>query len=257
MLYKKTNLIYILVSKLLGLPFWYIGMYTYFILSVPKTERWEVRMRIIDLQTWRRREHFQLFKTWDHPHFSMCANVDLSAFYPYVKEHNISISVAIVYLITRTANAIPEFKYRIRPEAVVEHELVHPSTTILARDDLFTFCWFDYCESFPAFYASAVESISTAKMHPMLENIPGRDDFLYMTAIPWVSFTSFIHPMHLRPPDSVPRFAWGKFFQDGEHLLMPLGVQAHHALMDGFHMGRFYSIIQEHFHEPARVLGDR
>lgn len=212
-------------------------------------------MRTIDLQTWPRRDHFRLYSTWDHPHFSMCANVDLTEFHPFVKQMGFSITVVIAYLITRTANSIPEFRYRIRPEAVVEHEVVHPSTTILTRDDLFTFCWFDYHESFRLFSVNAVERVASAKLHPTLENIPGRDDFLYMTAIPWVSFTSFIHPMHLQPPDSVPRFAWGKFFQENDRLLMPLGVQAHHALMDGFHMGKFFTIIQDYFHQPEVVLG--
>jgi chloramphenicol O-acetyltransferase type A len=55
----------------------------------------------------------------------------------------------------------------------------------------------------------------------------------------WVSFTSFKHPIHSQPADSVPRFAWGKLFEDGEYFKMP-SVQAHHALMDGVHMGRFF-----------------
>jgi chloramphenicol O-acetyltransferase type A len=76
-----------------------------------------------------------------------------------------------------------------------------------------------------------------------------------MTAIPWVSFTSFMHPLDLSPVDSVPRFAWGKFFADGELLKMPLSVQAHHALMDGLHVGRFYEIVQDYLHHPGSVLG--
>jgi chloramphenicol O-acetyltransferase len=48
----------------------------------------------------------------------------------------------------------------------------------------------------------------------------------------------------------VPRFAWGKFFREGERLLMPLAGQAHHALMDGVHMGMYYAIIQESLHQP-------
>jgi chloramphenicol O-acetyltransferase type A len=77
-----------------------------------------------------------------------------------------------------------------------------------------------------------------------------------MTAIPWVSFTSFMHPMHLHPADSVPRFAWGKFFEDGTLLKMPLSVQGHHALMDGIHMGRFYAEVQDYLDHPSLVLGE-
>jgi chloramphenicol O-acetyltransferase type A len=76
-----------------------------------------------------------------------------------------------------------------------------------------------------------------------------------MTAIPWVSFTSFMHPLSL-PVDSVPRFAWGKLFKDGQSSKMPLSVQAHHALMDGLHMGRYYETVQGYFHQPGSGLGD-
>ena len=212
-------------------------------------------MRTIDMQTWPRREHFKTFNGFDHPHFGMCANVDLTALHSLVKESGQSITLAIIYLITRTANAIPEFRYRIRSDVVIEHEIVHPSATILASNDLFTFSYFDYYEDFSKFAQEAAQQIAYRQSHPTLENVPDRDDFLYMTAIPWVSFTSFMHPMNLQPVDSIPRFAWGKFFEEGGCLKMPLGVQAHHALMDGIHMGRFYSIIQEYFHQPEAVLG--
>jgi chloramphenicol O-acetyltransferase type A len=107
-----------------------------------------------------------------------------------VKQRGISITVAIVYLITRTANAIPEFRYRIRGEKVVEHEVVHPSGTILVDEDRFSFCVFDYLEDFKEFSAGAAERIAYVKEHLTLEDEPGQDDLLFMTSIPWVSWVS-------------------------------------------------------------------
>ena len=37
--------------------------------------------RTIDLETWRRREHFLLFRDYEKPHFSITAAVDVSACY--------------------------------------------------------------------------------------------------------------------------------------------------------------------------------
>lgn len=212
-------------------------------------------MRYIDMQTWPRREHFQVFSAFDHPHFSMCANVDLTKFYPAVKQHGYSITAAIVYVISRAANEIPEFRYRIRAGEVVEHDFVHPATTILTDEDLFSFCTIIYDQDFSLFAARAEEQIALVQENPTLESDPTQDDRLYMTAIPCVSFTSFMHPMHLQPTDSIPRIAWGKFFQDGEFLKMPLEVQAHHALMDGVHMGQFSAKVQDHLHHPDFVTG--
>ncbi len=213
-------------------------------------------MRHINLETWPRREHFKVFSTFDYPHFSLCANVDLTAFYPFVKQRGISFTVATVYVLARAANAIPEFRYRIRAGKVVEHEIVHPSGTILTDEDLFTFCTFDYIENFAEFADRASERIAYVKEDPTLKDEPGEDDLLFMTAIPWVSFTSFMHPLHLHPADSVPRFAWGKFFEDGEFLKMPLSVQGHHALMDGVHVGRYFAEVQGYFQQPGVVLGE-
>jgi chloramphenicol O-acetyltransferase type A len=211
-------------------------------------------MRQIDMQTWPRREHFKAFNAFDYPHFNLCANVDLTAFYPFIKQRSISINLAIVYLLARAANAIPEFRYRIRPGEVVEHEIVHPSTTILTKEDLFSFCTIEYIEDFSSFAVRAAEQIAYLQDHPTVGDKPGQDDLLYMTAIPWVSFTSFMHPLHLHPADSVPRFAWGKFFEEGEFLKMPLSVQGHHALMDGLHVGKLFAEVQDYFQQPGIVL---
>jgi len=100
------------------------------------------------------------------------------------------------------------------------------------------------------------EQIPYVKEHPTLEDDPEQDNLLFMTSIPWVSFTSFMHPIHLHPADSVPRFAWGKSFEEGKFLKMPLSVQAHHALMDGIHIGRFYAEVQDYLQQPEVVLGE-
>jgi len=212
-------------------------------------------MRKIDMQTWSRREHFELFNTFNHPHFNMCANVDLTRFHPYVKGHKFSLTAAIIYVISRAANAIPEFCYRMRDGEIVEHETVNPSVTILVDNDLFSFCTIEYSQDFREFAGRAARLSAAVKEHPTLKDPPGRDDLLYMTAIPWISFTSFTHPMKLHPTDSIPRFAWGKYFEEGGLLKMPLRVQGHHALMDGIHMGKFYAEVQDYLHSPHFVLG--
>ena len=214
-------------------------------------------MRTINLNTWPRREHFRVFNALDYPHFNLCVNMDITAFYPAVKERGISLTVATVFVLARAANAIPEFRYRIRGGEVVEHEIAHPSITILTTGDLFSFCTIEYTEDFSIFAKRTAEQRAYLREHATLEDEPGRDDLLFMTGIPWVSFTSFVHPIHLYPVDSVPRFAWGKFFEEGSKFLkMPLSVQVHHALMDGIHVGRFYGKVQEYLHQPEAVLGE-
>lgn len=212
-------------------------------------------MRSIDMQNWSRRNHFNLFSTFNHPHFSMCVNMDITAFYPFVKRNGYSLTISMVYIIARASNAIPEFRQRIRGEQVVEHKIVNPGFSILIDEELFGFCDVEYTEDFAEFSMRANKNIAILKSGGDLLRKPENDNVLFMSPIPWVSFTSFNHPMQFHPADSVPRFAWGKYFKENNTLKMPLNVQGHHAVMDGIHMGKFYEKVQDYLDHPEIVFG--
>ena len=211
-------------------------------------------MHYIDVQSWPRREHYRLYRQFDQPHFNVCANVDLTAFYPALKAEGIAFTPGVLYVLARAANDIPAFRCRMRGDDVVEHETVHPSTTVLSDDGLFGFCTLSYTPGLRAFAETASASMERARAQPTIGSGPDRDDILYTTSIPWVAFTSFAHPTHLHPADSVPRLAWGKRFAEADRIKMPLSVQGHHALMDGLHMGQFYERAQDYFDRPEDVL---
>jgi chloramphenicol O-acetyltransferase type A len=211
-------------------------------------------MKTIALDNWPRKEHYLFFRDFDYPYFSLCADLDLTIFLPLIKKESISFSAAMMYLVARVANGIPEFRQRVREEGPVEHPVVHPSATILSKDDLFTFCTVRYDPDFKAFIQQAEEEIALVKEQPGLEEKIPDDSMLFMTSIPWVSFTSFHHPLKLDPADSVPRFAWGKYRQERDKMVMPLSVQGHHALMDGLHVGLFYEEFQKLLAEPDQLL---
>jgi chloramphenicol O-acetyltransferase type A len=178
----------------------------------------------------------------------------VTAFHPAVKARGVPVTTAIAYVLARAANAVPEFRMRIRGDRVVRHEVVHPSWTIPADDDLFGFVTVRYGDDFAAFVAAAIKETARREADPTLEDEPGQDDLLFMTAIPWVSFTGFTHPTYSLRSDSVPMLAWGKFWRDGETLKMPLQVQVHHGLVDGLHVGRFYERVQAILDNPDFLL---
>ena len=210
-------------------------------------------MRTIALNTWHRREHFEVYNAFDYPHFNLCAPVNVTDFYRKVKEEGISLTIATTYILAAVANAIPEFRTRIRGEQVVEHEIVHPSITILKEDEMFTFCTMKYQQDFSAFLSHAKRRIEYVKQYPTLKDEEEKDDLLFMTSIPWVAFTNMMHPIHLSPIDSIPRIAWGKIFEDRSSLMMPLSVQGHHGLMDGLHVGRYFEQVQEMLNDRDQI----
>ncbi|MBN2554338.1 MAG: chloramphenicol acetyltransferase [Anaerolineales bacterium] len=208
-------------------------------------------MKIVALDTWPRRKHFAVFGKLDYPHFNVCAPVDITETRTVVKEQSGSINHAIVYVLARAANELEPFRLRIRGDQVVEHETVQPSITVLSDGDLFSFCTISYCAGFARFCAAAVEMITRRESENVLEDEPGQDDLIFMTGLPWIAFTSIVHPIHMHPADSIPRIAWGKFDTRNGRVAMPLSVQVHHGLMDGIHVGTYFQHVQALFDHPA------
>lgn len=214
-------------------------------------------MKKVVFKSAHRKKHFDFFCGMNHPHFNLTANVDVTALIAFTKEKKLPINFSLVYVLSRAANEIKEFRWRIRANEIVEHETVQPSFTVPTDEaDVFSFCTVDYDQKASIFMSEAKKVQEAMRSNPLIEDEPGRDDYLFMSAIPWVSFTSVQHAMHYHPHDSVPRISWGKFFDQNDKQLMPVAVQAHHALVDGRHMGHYFELLQKFLSEPFNYLKD-
>jgi chloramphenicol O-acetyltransferase type A len=201
--------------------------------------------RVIDIATWNRREAFDLFRGLDFPYLGVTADVDVTVLRRMHRRHGVSFTIGLVYALAVAANEVPALRRRLRGDVAVEHAVVHPSITVVAEGDAFRFVTLRHDPDFRSFADNAKERIERAKKADTLWSEPDRDDLLFMTALPWVSFSALVHPVPLDPPDSVPRIAYGRFRTRGRRVVLPLNVQAHHALVDGIDVGRFYSRAEE------------
>lgn len=211
-------------------------------------------MKFIDMQKWSRKDHYNYFKGLDYPHFNICGNLDITKFYKYTKENKSPFFISFLYVATKTANSIKEFRFRIREDKIVEHETVSPSFTVMTNNEVFSFCTAKFINEFDEFKISTLKEIEKVKNNAIIEDEPGRDDLLYITSIPWVSFTNITHPIHMNPVDSIPRISWGKYFEENGKVKLPLSVQVHHALVDGVHVGEYFNTIQEILDSTSRYL---
>jgi chloramphenicol O-acetyltransferase len=214
-------------------------------------------MREIDLERWPRREHFDLYRAMDFGHVNLCIEADITELWETRRRAGVSATILLTYTIAKAANRVPELRQRIRGDRVVEHDVVHPVITVLGGDDAFGFCTLVYDEAFARFADSAMERIEAAKHDASLrgwphdlEGKPSRDDLLSMTIVPWFSFTSFAIT---RQPacDTLPLIAWGKVISADKRHALPLFVNFHHALVDGVHIGRFFSFVEEEARDLA------
>lgn len=183
----------------------------------------------------------------DYPHYNICANIDITHFLAAVKAKNMSFYYAMIFAAADVLNKIEVFRYRIREDNVILHDMVHPSfTDITAGSDLFKMVTVDMEESIKNFVHKSETKSRNQKDYFVASEVEGRDDLIFITCIPWVSFTSISHTISFNKNDSVPRLAWGKHYADGDKIILPFSVQAHHSFVDGIHVGRYIEILQDY-----------
>ena len=209
-------------------------------------------MKNIDLETWKRKEHFNFFYRMDYPQFNICFNLDISKFLKFTKDKKLSFYYAMIHAVTSVINDTEDFKYRIRNGNVVLHDHIHPSFTYMDNEennDLFMLVTVNFKDDIYEFEKTAKEACKNQKDYFGLDKLIGRDDLIYITCIPWISFTHLSHTITINKNDSVPRISWGKYFKEGERVLLPFSVQVHHALTDGFHIGKYVEKLQRYIDE--------
>ncbi len=210
-------------------------------------------MQTINIETWPRRNIFRFYSGLDYPHFNICTDIDISRLHRHCRQSGISRFNAVLYGVSQAANEIEEFRQRIRGDQVVQHEVVHPSFTVLTEENTFCFCETKYCEDIELFSEQTNRAIASARANPSLEDETGRDDYLFISSLPWVRFTSVSHPIQMNPVDSIPRITWGRFAEEHKRVIMPLSVQVHHGLADGYHVGEFFQLLQ-HWIETVDLI---
>jgi chloramphenicol O-acetyltransferase type A len=197
----------------------------------------------IDLAGWKHREHFEFFRGFAQPFFSVSVDVDVTAVWQRSREPGgPPFLLATLFAALQAANATEPMRLRIREEGIWRHDRVGVSTTVLRPDETFGYARFDCTDDLSTFAAAAERTISDARSVSGLP-VPDGDDVIYHSTLPWLRFTAFSNALPLR--DSVPRFVFGKRVPVGERMVMPVAVEVHHAVVHGLDVARFFERFQD------------
>jgi chloramphenicol O-acetyltransferase type A len=213
----------------------------------------------LDMESWPRRAHYELFRAYDNPWFNLCADVDVTALHAWsASEGGPSFFAASLWHSLMAANEIEEFRYRIRGDGVVVHPVIHGGSTVLLPDDTFRFAYYDFDPAFESFVRHIARVLDRVKLESgPLDPQDHRDDLIHYSVIPWVSFTSFSHARRWGTDDAIPKIVFGKHHEANGRRLMPVSVEVNHALVDGLHVGRFYEVFQRRLDDaesPPKTL---
>jgi chloramphenicol O-acetyltransferase type A len=208
---------------------------------------------LIDLETWPRREHFAFFSAFEEPFFGLVANVDCTAAQAEAKRLGVSFFLYYLYHAMAAANEIEEFRYRIEDGQVYCYDRIHASATLGRPDHTFAFSFIEQADTLASFIAAAEAEIAAVQASTglRLSDLTARPDVVHCSALPWVRFTGLTHARSFGHPDSCPKISFGQVFTEGNTLQMPLSVNLHHGLGDGYHVGLFLAAFQRRLGQRA------
>ena len=201
----------------------------------------------VNFQTWSRREYFEHFGRCDDPYFGVTSNVDCTMAYESCKRLGCSFFVYYMFESIKAVNQIENFRYRLIDEDIWLFDRIHASTTIGRSDNSFGFALFEYTEDFEVFQKNAAAQIAQVQKTSGLKvnyEDAKRVDVIHYTTLPWFSFTSFRHEKNLGGKESIPKIAFGKFFEHENKKWLPISIHINHGLADGYHIGKYLELFQ-------------
>ena len=207
--------------------------------------------KTVDMESYKRREHFAYFSSMAYPYVGTTANVDITELLGKIKGEKLPFFLPVCWCAVRSANAVPELRQRIVDGGIIEFDQCRASHTVALEDGTFCYCALENVPDFYGYLKAGKEAQAAAKARASIrEDIDDVLDKYFVSSLPWLSYTALIQPVP-SPADSNPRITFGKYFTQGDRVLLPVSLLCNHALVDGLHIAAFY----QNFDEEIKHVG--
>lgn len=199
----------------------------------------------IDKENWIRKEYFNLYHSELPCTYSMSVKLDITA----IINDGRKLYPTLLYFITKVVNEHAEFRMSFDEFGNLGvFDKMLPCYTVFHKDsETFSNIWTDYADDYTEFckaWNHDMEEFGNvkkmiAKPNPPENNFP-------VSMIPWTSFDGFNLNLQKGYDYLLPIFTLGKFYEENGSYLLPLAIQVHHAVCDGFHVCRFVNELQNY-----------
>ena len=202
----------------------------------------------IDINGWSRKEHFDAYFTGNPCTYSLTAELDVTTLLSTLREGEFKFFPTLLYGISYVVNRHQEFRMNFDENGRLGYfDQVNPCYTIFHKEnETFSAIWTAYDEEFERFYRNYLQDMQ------IYSNVPGfspkqtaNHNLFNVSSIPWTSFSSFHLNLQKGYAYLPPIFTIGRYTEKDNRFLMPLAVQVHHAVCDGYHVARFLNELQE------------
>lgn len=203
-----------------------------------------MKFQKINRSTWKREEYFKHFFSNVPCTYSMTMQLDITR----IRESYLSLYPTMLYCITTIVNRHEEFRTALDSHKNVGiYDYLTPCYTVFHKEsETFSNIWTPYNEDYTAFcaaYECDIREYGSVERMDAKPDVP--ENTFPVSMIPWSTFDGFNLNLQKSYSYLLPIFTMGKFKDVKGRCLLPLAVQVHHAVCDGFHLSRFINELQE------------
>lgn len=201
--------------------------------------------KVIDVTTWKRTLHCQIFRNSIEPSYCVTFELDITDFLAKVRAMKLSFTMALIFVVSKCANEIEEFRYRFVDGQIVLYDKIDTAFTYMDKDtELFKVVNVEMQDTLEEYVAIAAQKAVNQKEY---FTGPLGNDVFQFSPIPWISYTHISHTNSGKKDNATPLFDWGKFFERDGKWILPFSVQVHHSFVDGIHIGKLADSLQNYF----------
>lgn len=193
---------------------------------------------LIDRNKWNREEYFKHYFSDIPCTYSMTVKLDITK----IKQSKQKFYPTMLYFISRVVNNHKEFRMALNNNGEVGvFDKLFPCYTVFHKDtETFSNIWTEYSDEYDTFckaYKKDIDEFGSVNKMEAKPNTP--ENTFPVSMIPWESFEGFNLNLQKGYNYLLPIFTMGKYYEEDGRYIMPLAIQVHHAVCDGFHVCRF------------------
>jgi chloramphenicol O-acetyltransferase type A len=201
----------------------------------------------IDLENWKRNELFNHYLN-QQTTFSITTEIDISDLHRVTKQKGYKFYPAFIFLVTSVVNSNKAFRTNFNSEGELGYwDKLDPMYTVFDnKSESFSGIWTNAKDNFKEFYDMYLSDVKTyngtGKLFP---KTPIPENTVSISMVPWTSFTGFNLNINNNTNYLLPIITGGKFINKGGSIYLPLSLQIHHSVCDGYHAGIFINSVQK------------
>ena len=200
----------------------------------------------ISLDEWSRGSLFEFYIKKMRIVMSLTVEIDVAPLLAYVKKNHLKFYPSMIWIVSKVINSHDEFKYSWDNDGnLIRWDHISPSYTVFNQEDEnFSKFVTEYTDNLLEFHQRTVDDQRKYRdARAIIGNQP--ENFFDVSCLPWVKYQHFDVHVFDEGKFLAPVVTWGKYECENGKTLMPLTMNIHHAVADGFHLSRFFTEVQE------------